>query len=280
MRTLIPFNLTPNRVKRAGAKFLDTVGVNKLGFFLQKKILAPFVRAVNYHVVSPSDAGSFEKHLQYYSENYVPVDLPKLENFLQNGEWRHKRPGLIISFDDGHRSHYEIAAPLLEKYGFTGWFFVPVELMNLEKNQISLEQAESALTREQLQYLDRKHIVGSHTATHCRLSKTVEQKRLEYEIIGSGETLEKLLGHRISTFCWVGGEEENYSREAAELIKKFYKYGFMTNNATIEARENPFQLQRTNIEAENPLWLVRFQLSGLMDVLYTRKRRRVNALTA
>lgn len=280
MRTLIPFNLTPNRAKRAGAKFLDAVGFNKFGFFLQKKIYAPFVRAVNYHVVSPSEAASFEKHLQYYAENYVPVNLQMLENFLQDGEWQYNRPGLIVSFDDGHRSHYEIAAPLLEKYGFTGWFFVPVELMNLETNEISREQAESALTWEQLEYLARKHIVGSHTATHCRLNKTVDQKRLEYEIIGSGETLEKLLGHRISTFCWVGGEEESYSREAAEIIKKFYQYGFMTNNAIIGARENPYQLQRTNIEAENPLWLVRFQLSGLMDIFYTPKRRRVNKLTS
>lgn len=280
MRTLIPFSLSPNRAKRAGAKFLDAVGINGLGFFLQKKFLAPFVRAVNYHVVLPTEASSFEKHLRYYAENYVPVDLPMLENFLRGGEWKYNRPGLIISFDDGHRSHFETAAPLLEKYGFKGWFFVPVELMNLETNRISREEAQSALTREQLEYLDRKHIVGSHTATHCRLSKTVDRKRLEYEIIGSGESLEKLLGHPIPTFCWVGGEEESYSREAAGLVKKAYQYGFMTNNAVITKGENPLQLQRTNVEAENPLWLVRFQLSGLMDVFYTGKRRRVNRLTA
>ena len=81
-------------------------------------------------------------------------------------------------------------------------------------------------------------------------------------------------------FCWVGGEETSYSSEAAKLISENYKYSFMTNNAVIRPGDDPLQLQRTNIEAENPLELVRFQLSGLMDVYYTGKRRRVNRLTA
>lgn len=273
------FNLNANDVKRAGAKAFDVFGVNRLGFFLQKKLLAPFVRAVNYHVVAAEDAASFEKHLQYYAENFVSVDLKTLENFLQTGEWRGKRPGLIISFDDGHRTHFEIAAPLLEKYDFTGWFFVPVGLMNLPENRIETGEKQSALTAEQLKYLDSRHVVGSHTQTHLRLHKSAAPQQLEFEIGGSRQHLEKLFGHEISAFCWVGGEEENYSREAAEVVKKFYRYGFMTNNQVIDARSNRLQLQRTNVEAENPLSLVRFQLSGLMDVFYTAKRRRVNRLT-
>ncbi len=277
MPTSTLFDLTANDIKRASAKAFDAFGVNRLGFYLQKKLLAPFIRAVNYHVVAAEHAATFEKHLQYYAENFISVDLQMLENFLQTGEWRAARPGLIISFDDGHRSHFEVAAPLLEKYGFTGWFFVPVGLMNLAENKIA---KQDALTVEQLKYLDNRHVVGSHTQTHLRLHKNVAFPELDFEIGGSRQNLEKLLGHEIRTFCWVGGEEENYSRNAARLVKKFYRYGFMTNNFVIGARSNPLQLQRTNIEAENPLSLVRFQLSGLMDVFYTAKRRRVNRLTA
>lgn len=282
---MIPFNLTPNKLKRTGAKFLDLCGVNNLGFYLQKKFFTPFVRAVNYHVISPEDAAAFEAHLRYYSKNYVSVDLPMLEDFLRTGVWKHSRPGLILSFDDGHRSHYEIAAPLLEKYRFTGWFFVPIGLMNLERNRFDseaerLNAVETSLTADQLKYLDRRHVVGSHTETHCRLSKTNSSERLDSEITGSQKNLAAVLEHPIPTFCWVGGEEYTYSREAADYIKRSYQYSFMTNCLPIFPTANPLQLQRTNIEAENPLWLVRFQLSGLMDLLYTAKRRRVNSLTA
>ncbi len=285
MPTSTPFNLTPNGIKRAGAKIFDSLGINNFGFQLQKRLFTPFIRAVNYHIILPEDAASFENHLKYYSENFVSVDLPTLENFLQTGIWQHSRPGLILSFDDGHRSHFKIAAPILEKYDFIGWFFVPIGLMNLKTNYFSSEDEktaarETALTDEQLKYLDTRHIVGSHTETHCRLQKTVPLDRLELEINGSQKKMEAILGHPVSTFCWVGGEEESYSREAANLIKKSYNYSFMTNNSVIKPSENPLQLQRTNVEAENPLWLLRFQLSGLMDVFYASKRNRVNKLTA
>ncbi len=282
---MTPFKLTPNNLKRSGAKILDSIGATHLGFYFQKKLFAPFVRAVNYHVIAPENAALFEEHLHYYAKNYVSVDLQTLTEFLQTGRWQHSRPGLIVSFDDGHRSHFEIAAPVLEKYNFTGWFFVPVGLMNLPDNEFANETVkkdalENALSEEQLKYLDENHVVGSHTETHCYLNKNVLPERLEIEIGGSQKNLERILGHSIPTFCWVGGEEINYSRAAAEQIKKSYQFSFMTNNLIIRPAENPLQLQRTNIEAENPLWLVRFQLSGLMDLLYTAKRRRVNALTA
>ncbi len=280
---MTPFNLTPNKLKRAGAKFFDLCGVNNLGFYLQKKFFAPFIRAVNYHVVSAEEAAAFEAHLRYYTEHYVSVDLPMLEDFLRTGVWEHPRPGLILSFDDGHLSHYEIAAPLLEKYRFTGWFFVPIGLMNLERNRFDseadkLNAVETSLTADQLKHLDRRHVVGSHTETHCRLSSTNSSERLDFEINGSQKNLEAVLGHPVPTFCWVGGEENTYSREAADYIKQSYQYSFMTNCAPIFPKENALQLQRTNIEAENPLWLSVVGLDGLALHRQTSARQRSDSV--
>jgi len=277
MAISIPFSLTPNRIKRAGAQACDLVGINRIGFEMQKVLFGPFIRAVNYHVIRAEDAKLFEAHLRYYNEKFCSVDLSALEGFLKDGKWPNSRPGLIISFDDGHSSHYEIAAPILEKYNFTGWFFVPIGLMKTPGVQTP---DADALTEVQLKYLDRHHVVGSHSQTHCRLGDDVPLDRLKSEIIDSAADLEAVLGHPINTFCWVGGEEKSYGRNAAELIKQAYDYSFMTNTAIIRPSNNPLQLQRANIEAENPLWLVRFQLSGLMDILYSNKRKRVNRLTA
>jgi peptidoglycan/xylan/chitin deacetylase (PgdA/CDA1 family) len=280
MPTSIPFRLTANQIKRAGAKVFDWIGINGLGFRVQKAFFSPFIRAINYHVVEEEHARSFEEHLRYYSRAFVSVDRDRLESFLTTGEWQHPRPGLILSFDDGHSTHHDVVAPLLEKYGFIGWFFIPAGLMNLPENLADREiECESALTLKQLKHLNERHIVGSHSETHCRLGKDVSAERLVSEISGSKLHLEQALGHPIDIFCWVGGEEASYSRKAAELIKSNYKYSFMTNNAVIRAGSDRFQLQRTNIEAENPMSLVRFQLSGIMDLVYTNKRRRVNKLT-
>ncbi len=268
--------MTPNQLKRAGAVVFDRLGINGLGFRLQKALLGSFIRAVNYHVVNPHEASSFEEHLGYYSKHFVSVDRALLENFLATGEWPHDRPGLIVSFDDGDSTHYSVAAPLLEKYGFTGWFFVPIGLMKLEEGNGG---SETALTLAQLKYLSERHVVGSHSETHCRLGSDNTPERLRSEIAGSRLHLEQVLERPIDIFCWVGGEEESYSREAAELIRENYRYSFMTNSAVIGPGTDPLQLQRTNIEAWNRLELVRFQLSGFMDLFYTAKRRRVNRLT-
>jgi peptidoglycan/xylan/chitin deacetylase (PgdA/CDA1 family) len=243
---------------------------------------APFFSAINYHEIRPQDVSQFEEHLRFFSRKYASVDVPKLERFFRDGVWSDDRPGLLISFDDGSRSHYEIAAPLLEKYGFTGWFFVPIQLMALgvRERTASEQQPVNVLTADQLSYLDQHHVVGSHTSTHCRLNASLSSDQLREEIIGSRDQMADTLGHPIRFFCWAGGEENSYSSEAARYVNRGYDFGFMTNGSFNTKMSDPMQIQRINIEADNPLWLVRFQLSGFMDIYYLRKRQRVNRLTS
>lgn len=269
-----------NAAKRTIAKALDCVGINAAGLALQKSLLWPFIRVVNYHDISPEHVSNFEAHLSYYSRHFINVDEKMLRGFLNGTRWPHTKPGLILTFDDGMRSHYEIAAPLLEKFDFTGWFFVPAgwiaERMGSNSN---VADGQRTLTLEQVRYLDQRHVVGCHTETHCRLTADVSAEKLQFEILGSKSSFKEILGHDVNIFCWVGGEEFSYSKPAADLVKQDYDISFMTNNAVVRPTTNPLQIQRTNIEAENPLSLLRFQLSGLMDIIYSPKRSRVNRLT-
>lgn len=268
--------MSPNEIKRFLAQALDVAGINSLGFFLQCRLLGPFLRVINYHDIKQTDIDNFRRQLGYYAEHFENVTPDLLEQFLHNGRWPHQKPGLIISFDDGLRSHFTNAAPLLEEFGFTGWFFVPSGWV-VETD--GSDGPGENLTLDQLRYLSEHHVVGSHTITHCRLSSELDRDVLEREIGNSKKELEAMTGKVIATFCWVGGEESSYSRGAAEIIKREYRFSFMTNNAVVRPSTNPLQIQRTNIESENPISLIRFQLSGLMDLFYYPKRRRVNRLT-
>jgi peptidoglycan/xylan/chitin deacetylase (PgdA/CDA1 family) len=267
--------MNANAIKRKIASVFDAVGINRFGHFLQRQTLFPFIRIVNYHVIKNEHAENFEAHLKFYASNFVSVDETMLTRFLETGEWPHDRPGLILSFDDGTRDHFEVAAPLLEKHNFTGWFFVPSGWIT----DATLAGESVPLDREQLLYLDKHHAVGCHTETHCRLTADLSEEKLRLETVEAKKHLEALLGHEVKSFCWVGGEEYTYNKKAAEFIGDHYALGFMTNTAPVTKNTNALQLQRTNIEAENPLSLVRFQLSGLMDVAYYGKRKRVNKLT-
>lgn len=261
-------------IKRKLAVAFDTLGINAAGFALQKLLFSPFIRVVNYHDIPSENKANFESHLKYYSDKYINVDEKTLRSFLNDETWPHPKPGLIISFDDGLTSHIEAAKPLLEKYGFTGWFFVPAERFNTK-----IPIAENALTAEQVKEIGKLHIVGSHTMTHLRLGADVKDDVMNFETLDAKRLMEKALGHEVKIFCWVGGEEFAYSKKAAEKIKQGYDLSFMTNAAIVRPGTNPLQLQRTNIESDNPLPLVKFQLAGFLDLLYFPKRRRVNRLT-
>lgn len=275
--------MNANAIKRKIAQVFDVFGINSLGHFVQRGALFPFIRVVNYHVIPAEHAANFAEHLKFYSSRFINVDEQMLRDFLDGKKWPHDKPGLIISFDDGTRDHADIAAPLLEQYGFTGWFFVPSGWMtdpNGEKAEFVPEDVEP-LTHQQLRYLDENHVVGCHTETHCRLTADLSEEKLRFETVDAKKHLEELVGHKVTSFCWVGGEEYTYNAKAAEFISyERYGYAFMTNSAPVTKNTNSLQLQRTNIEAENPLSLVRFQLSGFMDLAYYGKRKRVNRLTS
>lgn len=267
--------MNAHTLKLAAARAIDASRLTRLGHGLQVAAMSPFARAVNYHDIHESEAVGLETQLRYFAARFEPVGYDDLKALLA-GTWRRRRPGLILSFDDGLRSHAAIAAPLLDRYGFPGWFFVPLGLLGGRNG------GAEHMSIEDLRLLARRHVIGCHTLSHVRLSTELSPDVLEREIVGAKHDLEAALGGTpVNVFCWVGGEEWSYSREAAQLIKEAgYTFSFMTNNAVIRPGDDPLQLQRTNIEARDPLWLVRFQLSGAMDLAYASKRARVNRLTA
>ena len=276
------------------ARTFDLTGLNALLIRAQRGALGPHIRSVNYHDVPPARAADFERQLRLYARYFEPVGMAELQA-LREGRWNHQRPGLILSFDDGLRSHAEVVAPALERHGFTGWFFVPVGFVDTpEEAQLAYARERSlsapvgaregervAMSWEQLRAIDRRHVVGCHTWHHRRLEASLDPDELEREIPAAKRRLEERLGHRVEVFAWVGGEEWAYSAAAARAIRQAgFSSAFMTNNAVIRPQTDPLQLQRTNVEADYPLHLTRFQLCGFLDLTYTPKRRRVNRLTA
>jgi peptidoglycan/xylan/chitin deacetylase (PgdA/CDA1 family) len=248
-------------------------------------VYGPFIRSVGYHSVQPEEAENFERHIEWYSKNFVNVGSEQLEAFLAGKPWEFDRPGILLSFDDGTRTHFETVAPILEKYAFTGWFFVPSGLLNLGEDDPDDEFSRDGtrarnLTVGQLQSLSQRHVVGGHGSTHIRLGSEVDGEVLRREICDSKAVLQDLIGTGVNAFCWIGGEEWAFCREASDLVRENYRYAFMGNSDVILPASDPFQLSRSNVEAYNPMSLVRFQLSGLVDLYFSPRRRRIQQTTA
>ncbi len=173
-------------LKNSVASTFDVLGMSAGMLWLHRAVRMPYIRVLNYHDVPAHLSGAFEEQLRYYSERFSPVTYDDLLA-LQAGKWRPRHPGLILSFDDGLASHASVVAPLLERYGFVGWFMVPVGFVDAAPSQQASYAADNriqvphsasgsdrtALSWDEVRFLDRAHVVGCHTWSHRRLGADV-----------------------------------------------------------------------------------------------------------
>ncbi len=65
----------------------------------------------------------FETHLDWLGARCTPVDLADFSRW-KRGEWRPRKPPVLVTFDDGYRNNALVAAPLLRRKGIPGLFFL------------------------------------------------------------------------------------------------------------------------------------------------------------
>lgn len=264
-------------VKKCLAFFLNLTGISGLLLSRLNKIyLNQYIRIINYHDTGQVDKRNFEKQLTWYKKHFSNVNFSNFEKFLSDGRYekntkqrKRNKPGIMLTFDDGLAGNFETARKLLKKYGFTGYFMCSSDLVG----------TKGYMTYQQLKILiNEGHVIADHTATHHRMNEDDTKETLIHEIIDSKKTLEEHTGAEIKIFCWCGGEEQHYTKAAYDLIKQAgYKYGFMTNAKPVVKGDNPFHIQRINVEASWPLYLAKFQVCGVMDKRFDAKRKRVDA---
>lgn len=115
---------------------------------------------------------------------------------------------VVFTFDDGGESFYTEAAPILEKYGFKGIFFVSTAYIG----------TPGFLTEEQIKELDaRGHIIGSHTHHHLRNLSLLDKQTIENEWSKSVEILSNILNKKIKYASLPNG---NGSSVVNDVIRK------------------------------------------------------------
>ena len=178
----------------------------------------PLIRAVNFHSTSRTRVEIYDRQLEQYSRSFSSVNEAELQEYLTTGVWRKSKPGLIVSVFEGYRNSYEILNPLIEKYGFVGWYWVitgfintpiPEQLAYAEHHDIDMmthdyQDGRYAMTWEELRQLDKKHVIACHTRSHMLLADMDAATR-RVEVIGSQEEFKKNLGHPVRSFVSLTG---------------------------------------------------------------------------
>ncbi|MHB8504567.1 MAG: polysaccharide deacetylase family protein [Acidimicrobiales bacterium] len=178
-----------------------------------------WLTVVNYHNTPASSAVSLREELAVYGRHYAPVSVEALQDLFATGEWGAERPPLIPVFYEGYRNNYEHAAPACEGAGLVGWFFLittflatpPAEQVRfarahhiglaeeeLERDRIAMSWAEAA-------ELAGRHVVTSHTATHCAAHRVMRPEGFASEVVEPSELVRDATGRPSPAHAWLYG---------------------------------------------------------------------------
>ena len=175
---------------------------------------------------------SFRAHLQHLKDNgYRTISLGDLHEFMS---YRRAIPlrSVVITIDDGYRSSYDIAFPLLEEFGFTATLFVYTDFVGSTPMSVSWDQLREMRAAG--------FEIGSHSVTHSDLTRKQAdetdagyQTRIMRELSESKAVIDRELGQDTRFLAYPYSQYNRWVLAQAEAAG--YRLGL-----TLEPGANPF----------------------------------------
>ena len=191
---------------------------------------------IQYHHVDSNTPAStsvspevFAQHMDYLANNGFQVwPLPQLMKALKDTE---PLPSKVISitFDDGYKSVYTHALPVLQRHHFPFTVFINTTLVG-DSDYMSWDQLRAVAARGAT--------IANHTATHPHLVRLLDgesevdwQKRIKDEIVGAENIIRKKIGHSPALLAYPYGE---YNQRVKTLVSGLGLIAFAQNSGAFD----------------------------------------------
>ena len=163
------------------------------------------------YAVTPA---TFMAHMKVLADSgYHSVSPAQLYDYLVYNKELPKKP-VLITFDDSRIEHFTIAAPIMEKHGFKGVFFIMTITYN-KKNYMTTDQLA--------QLAEKGHTVGLHSWDHTMVIKYKDATDWQKEVAEPKKKLEKIVGKPVEYWAYPNGV---YNHNAATEMSKYMKLSF------------------------------------------------------
>lgn len=200
------------------------------------------------HVAVATEA--FEAQLAYLKERgYKVLTFKDLAAFIE-GRSPVPSKSVILTVDDGFRSAYEIAYPLLKKYGFPATLFIYSDFIG----------APAALSWAQMKEMVASGLIDvqPHSKTHSDLTKIEEgeseaayRRRIAREVKYSSDVITRHLGLPVHTFSYPFGAEND---TVMDIVKKAgFEFAVTVTRGGNPSFSHPLVLRRTQIYCRDDL---------------------------
>lgn len=203
------------------------------------------IAALCYHQVVPHAMGLFEISVEAFREQlallkaqgYESINSKQLLDFL-SGRYQPLKKPVLLTFDDGYRSVYTHAFPIMKEFGFVGIACVYPEFIG----------SGGGMSWEQLKEMaGAGWTIESHSLTHANLWKVpvasgARAAVFEREISRPKRIIEEKVGLPVLFMTWPYGiytdETEAYARQAG------YRGALTVDGGSNYAGLDPFRVKR------------------------------------
>jgi peptidoglycan/xylan/chitin deacetylase (PgdA/CDA1 family) len=285
---------------QARALFINAAMIarlDELAFLISSKTRGrQFGVVIGVHETPASYERQFRDQLAWVAERFSIVDLPRFAELWSESSESHNKgkPPILFTFDDGRESNYTVAAPLLESYGGRGVFFVGPSFADCSEEDARIFYSSrinpganadfettddwKPMTPRQIADLaSRGHSVGNHTLSHPRL-QGLSTHDLEREIGDSARKISAWTGRPVDAFAWTFGWDA-IDPSAWEVIRRYHRFCFAPCPGLIDSRfDVPSLIWRREVEVRYSSEEFRFQYSGIVDLIWAFRRRRLRKL--
>lgn len=123
---------------------------------------------------------------------------------------------VVITFDDGYRDNYDVALPLLTRYGFTATNFLVADRIGGVANWEGQRTPVPMMSWQQVrEWHESGMSLGSHTLTYPDL-RLLPADKVAYEIVTSRAIIEDHIGAPVVTISY---PYESFSRKVLHMVE-------------------------------------------------------------
>ena len=243
------------------------------------------LRVLILHDVPKEDIEQFSILMEWLQKRWKFI-TPETFELMINGSMPIIGRNLLLTFDDGFISNYNVAKSVLERLNIKAIFFVITDFINLKTpneiknfifNNIQLGTNESIITDEQFSMkwehlknlLNEGHAIGAHTKSHKSLSKMISLDDTKIEVIDSADLIQQKLQYNIKHFAFPFGNINSINLNSYLIAISRFDFiysGFRGNNLNNRSQS----IKRDAITTKESKYLIGSYLEGTCDFLYKK----------
>lgn len=240
----------PNIV-RAGTKEAEIL---KVPILLYHHISDEFDNTNAISIISPKD---FRLHMTAIKAQFTPVSLRDYVEFVNCTDGSKTMPSnpIIVTFDDGYLSNYEVAYPILKELDIPATIFIVTDTVDAKSGEGKVNYTHFNWAQAREMQNSGLIDIQSHTNDHVKLG-TLSKDAVNFELRKSKYLIEKNLGKTCDMIAYPFG---SYSDSVIEASKKagYTAQCLVGDDATVIDYE-------VNIPRDGVEHMTRITVSGLM----------------